>query len=358
MAANSFGQIFRLTTFGESHGTAVGGVIDGAPAGMPLDFQAIQHQLNRRKPGQSQITTARNEKDEVKFISGIFEGKTSGAPIAFWIENGDAKSSDYDALKEVFRPGHADYTYAAKYGIRDHRGGGRSSARTLAPWVVAGAIANHWLKEQGIVIQAGVTSVGRIEVPIGIEKLDFSEVDNNVVRCPDTTTAQAMEAAILQVKEEGDSLGGVISCKVIGLPVGLGEPQFLKLPAVLAHAMFSINAVKGFEIGEGFSLAQLKGSQANDAFVQNSQSIETNTNRSGGVLGGISNGMPLYFKVAFKPTSTISIEQQTVNQSGDSIRLQAAGRHDPCVLPRAVPIVEAMTALVLMDAYLMQKMNK
>lgn len=358
MAANSFGQIFRLTTFGESHGLAVGGVLDGVPSGMHLNIEAIQHQLNRRKPGQSNVTTPRRESDVVKFLSGIFEGITTGAPISFLIENSDAESKDYDALKEVFRPGHADYTYSVKYGVRDHRGGGRSSARTMAPWVVAGAIANHWLLDLGIVIEAGVTSVGEIEVNAGSENLDFSQVDENVVRCPDPNAALAMEKAILQAKEEGDSLGGVISCRISGLPVGLGEPQFLKLPAVLSHAMFSINAVKGFEIGEGFAMSKLKGSQTNDSFEMNAQSVQTRTNHSGGVLGGISNGMPLFFRVAFKPTSTISIEQNTVSLSGEEIKLSAGGRHDPCVLPRAVPIVEAMAAMVMMDAYLMKKLNK
>ncbi len=354
MPANTFGELFRVSTFGESHGDAVGAVIDGIPAGIELDFGAIQNQMDRRKPGQSALSTSRNESDIPTFLSGLFEGKTTGAPLAFIIPNKDSRSNDYDALKEVYRPGHADYTFEQKFGIRDHRGGGRSSARTMAPWVCAGAIAQQILSAKGIQINAYVSAVGEIESSVP-ENLDTNFIDANAVRCPDTVAAEKMEKAILQAKEAGDSLGGVISCFLKGVPAGWGEPQFKKLPAELAHAMFSINAVKGFEIGEGFALSRMKGSEANDAFESADGKIQTRTNRTGGVLGGISSGMPIHFKVGFKPVSTIRINQDSVNREGEAIGFSAEGRHDPCVVPRAVPIVEAMAALVLVDLMMMHQ---
>lgn len=355
MSANSLGHLFRVTTFGESHGKAVGAVIDGIPAGIELDIEAIHKQMARRRPGQSDISTSRQEDDIPEFISGLFEGKTSGAPLTFLIPNKDARSQDYDALREIYRPGHADYTYEQKYGIRDHRGGGRSSARTMAPWVCAGAIAAQLLKEQGVQIYAYVSGVGPHQIDIHPLSIHPESIDKNAVRCPDPLKAEEMASAIRKVKEAGDSLGGTISCVARGVPAGWGEPQFGKLPAQLAHAMMSINAVKGFEIGDGFSLSTKKGSESNDAFVAGG---ETSSNHSGGVLGGISNGMPIFFRVAFKPVSTLRIEQHSINRSGEALVFQAEGRHDPCVVPRAVPIVEAMTALVLIDLYLLQKANK
>jgi len=355
MPANTFGELFRVSTFGESHGSAVGAVIDGIPAGITLDFEAIQKQMDRRRPGQSALSTSRTEHDIPTFLSGLLEVKTTGAPIAFTIPNKDSRSEDYDDLKEVYRPGHSDYTLDKKFGIRDHRGGGRSSARTMAPWVCAGAIAQQILASKGVSIQAYVSSVGSVKSELAPESLDLSLIESNEVRCPDTKAAEAMREAILEAKELGDSLGGIISCVAKGVPAGWGEPQFKKLPAELAHAMFSINAVKGFEMGEGFALSSMKGSEANDAFESSEGTIQTRTNRAGGVLGGISSGMPLFFRVGFKPVSTIRIQQDSVNRIGENITLQAKGRHDPCVVPRAVPIVEAMTALVLIDLMMMQQ---
>lgn len=357
MSANSFGDCLRLSTFGESHGPAVGGVLDGVPAGVKLDMEALQKQMDRRRPGQSHLSTERNETDIPQFLSGLFDGKTTGAPLAFIIPNKDVKSSDYDHLKDLYRPGHADYTYQEKFGIRDHKGGGRSSARTMAPWVCAGSIAEQILQSKGISIAAWVSQVGK-EMMENQSTYSRAEIDANAVRCPDAAVAEKMEAAILEVKQAGDSLGGVISCRVDGLPVGIGEPQFKKLPAQLAHAMFSINAVKGFEMGDGFALSAKKGSEANDTFIKENEKLKTATNHSGGVLGGISNGMPLFFRVAFKPVSTIGIEQSTLSSSGDEVLLQARGRHDPCVVPRAVPIVEAMCALVLCDLWMMQQSRR
>ncbi|MBI1222947.1 MAG: chorismate synthase [Bacteroidetes bacterium] len=357
MSANSFGKLFRLTTFGESHGPSVGGVLDGVPAGMELDIASIQIQMDRRRPGQSTVSTERNETDIPQFISGLFEGKTTGAPLAFVIPNKDVRSEDYDALKDLYRPGHADFTYQEKFGFRDHRGGGRSSARTMAPWVCAGAIAEQILRAQGIEITAWVSQVGEIESKVS-GPFSRGSIDQNVVRCPDIQMAEKMEAAILEVKEAGDSLGGVIQCRVDGVPAGLGEPQFSKLPAMLSQAMFSINAVKGFEMGDGFSIVGRKGSEVNDSFISDASGISTKSNHAGGVLGGISNGMPLLFRVAFKPVSTIGKEQDTVNQSGDALLLSAKGRHDPCVVPRAVPIVESMCALVLCDLWFIQQSRK
>lgn len=355
MSANSLGHLFRVTTFGESHGKAVGAVIDGMPAGIRLDIEAIEKQMSRRRPGQSAITTSRQEEDIPEFISGLFEGKTTGAPLCFLIHNKDVRSEDYDNLKEIYRPGHADYTYEQKYGIRDHRGGGRSSARTMAPWVCAGAIATQLLKEQGVFIYAYVSAVGSLRLNADPMEIIPEDIDKNAVRCPDQEMAVQMNAAILNVKEEGDSLGGIITCVAKGIPAGWGEPQFQKLPAQLAHAMMSINAVKGFEIGDGFAGSEKKGSETNDTFVAVGK---TKSNHSGGVLGGISNGMPVFFRVAFKPVSTIGIEQQTLNRSGESVAFKAVGRHDPCVVPRAVPIVEAMTALVLTDLFLTRQTRR
>lgn len=355
MSANSFGQLFRVSTFGESHGKAVGAVIDGVPAGMLLDLEAIYAQMARRRPGQSVLSTPRKESDIPEFISGLFEGRTTGAPIAFIIPNEDSRSQDYTHLETVYRPGHADFTYEQKYGIRDYRGGGRSSARTMAPWVCAGAIAIQLLKQIGVEIFAYVSSVGDLTFTADPSQVDPHKIDLNDVRCPDSEMAAKMAERILEVKSEGDSIGGIITGVAKGVPVGWGEPQFQKLPAQLAHAMMSINAVKGFEIGDGFSSSRKKGSENNDAFVQENSQTKTTTNHSGGVLGGISNGMPIYFRVAFKPVSTIQIEQKTINQNGEPTQLSAQGRHDPCVVPRAVPIVEAMTALVLVDLYLMHK---
>ncbi|HCS19443.1 MAG TPA: chorismate synthase [Bacteroidetes bacterium] len=355
MSANSLGHLFRVTTFGESHGKAVGAVIDGMPAGIYLDMDAIHKQMSRRRPGQSDLSTTRREDDIPEFISGLFEGKTTGAPLAFFIPNKDVRSQDYDALREIYRPGHADYTYEQKFGIRDHRGGGRSSARTMAPWVCAGAIAAQILKELGVMIYAYVSGVGTLSMEKDPMEVVPADIDKNAVRCPDPAIAAQMAESILQVKEAGDSLGGVITCVAKGIPAGWGEPQFGKLPAQLAHAMMSINAVKGFEIGEGFALSTKKGSETNDAFEEGGK---TSSNHSGGVLGGISNGMPLYFRVAFKPVSTLRIEQQSINRSGEAVVFQADGRHDPCVVPRAVPIVEAMTALVLIDLYLLQQARR
>lgn len=355
MSANSLGHLFRVTTFGESHGKAVGAVIDGIPAGIHLDLEAIHKQMARRRPGQSELATTRQEDDIPEFISGLFEGKTTGAPLAFLISNKDARSQDYDALRKIYRPGHADYTYEQKFGIRDHRGGGRSSARTMAPWVCAGAIAAQLLKEQGVQIYAYVSAVGPLSMDRDPLTIHTQDIDKNPVRCPDAGLAAQMAEAIRTVKEAGDSLGGIITCVARGIPAGWGEPQFAKLPAQLAHAMMSINAVKGFEIGEGFALSAKKGSETNDAFIEGGK---TSSNHSGGVLGGISNGMPVYFRVAFKPVSTLHIEQQSINRSGEAVIFQAEGRHDPCVVPRAVPIVEAMTALVLIDLYFIQQARR
>ncbi len=357
MASNSFGTLFTLTTFGESHGPAVGGVIDGVPAGLKLDMEGIAEEMARRRPGQSAISTQRSEQDIPEFLSGLLDGVTTGAPIAFIIPSKDSRSSDYDKLKEVYRPGHADFTYEQKYGIRDHRGGGRSSARTMAPWVCAGAIARQILSNRGITIRAYVTEIGGISLPQNVQP-DYSLTESNAVRCPHEETAEKMERAVREAKENGDSLGGVVRCEVLNLPAGIGEPQFGKMPAMLAHAMMSINAVKGFEMGEGFALARMKGSEANDLFRSGAAGVETNTNRSGGVLGGISNGMPLWFRVAFKPTSSISIPQTTLTTGGEETELSTTGRHDPCVVPRAVPIVEAMAALVLVDLWMIDKARK
>lgn len=353
MAGNSFGNLFRLTTYGESHGPAIGGVIDGCPSGIELDFQKIQAELDRRKPGQSKITTQRKEADQVEFLSGIFEGKTTGTPIGFIIRNQDHKSRDYDHIKNVYRPSHADFTYDQKYGFRDYRGGGRSSARETACRVVAGAIAKQFL--QKIKITAFVSGVGELQLKEDFSALDFSEIEKNPVRCPDVKMAEQMEKYIKSIRKEGDTVGGVVSCYIENVPVGLGEPVFDKLHAALGKAMLSINAVKGFEYGSGFEGTKMKGSRHNDVFDKNGK---TKTNFSGGIQGGISNGMPIYFRVAFKPVATIMQKQKTINQEFELVEMQGKGRHDPCVVPRAVPIVEAMAALVLADFVLLQNSLK
>jgi len=353
MAGNSFGKIFKLTTFGESHGPAIGGIIEGCPAGLSLDFEAINAEMQRRKPGQSAIVTQRKEEDEVKFLSGIFEGKTTGTPIGFTIENTDQKSKDYSHIKDIYRPSHADYTYDKKYGIRDYRGGGRSSARETACRVVAGAIAKQML--QHIKITAFVSSVGEIELKKNYSEVDFSEIEKNPVRCPDAEMASKMESYIKSIRKEGDTVGGTVTCVIQNVPIGLGEPVFDKLHAELGKAMLSINAVKGFEYGSGFSGTKMKGSQHNDQFKKDGS---TKTNHSGGIQGGISNSEDIYFKVAFKPVATIMQKQETIDSKGDKAVAEGKGRHDPCVVPRAVPIVEAMGALVLADFYLLNKISK
>lgn len=350
---NTIGQLFRLTTYGESHGVAIGGIIDGCPAGLSLDLEFIQNELDRRKPGQSSITTPRKESDTVQFYSGIFEGKTTGAPIGFVIPNSDAKSQDYNHLKNTFRPSHSDYSYTNKYGFRDYRGGGRSSARETANWVVAGAIAKQLLSE--IQINAFVSSVGTVSIDKSYEQLDFSKIESNIIRCPDKLTADKMIALVEQVRDDGDTIGGVISCVVQNVPKGLGEPIFDKLHANLGKALLSINAVKGVEFGSGFCSTEMRGSQHNDIFNPDGS---TQTNLSGGIQGGISNGMDIYFRVAFKTVSTLMKEQKSVDDKGQEIVLEGKGRHDPCVLPRAVPVVEAMTALVLADFHLLNKNSK
>lgn len=353
MAGNSFGTLFKLTTFGESHGPALGGIIDGCPAGLILDIEAIQLELQRRKPGQSAIVTQRKEADEVQFLSGIFEGKTTGTPIGFVIQNTNQKSEDYNAIQNSYRPSHADYVYEKKYGIRDYRGGGRSSARETASRVVAGAIAKQLLSN--VKINAFVSSVGEIFVEKPYQALDFNLIESNPVRCPDPETAERMEAYIRAVRKEGDTVGGTITCVIQNVPIGWGEPVFDKLHAQLGKAMLSINAVKGFEYGSGFCGARMKGSEHNDLYNEDGT---TRTNLSGGIQGGISNGMDIYFRVAFKPVATLIQEQEVLTSDGRIEVQQGKGRHDPCVVPRAVPIVEAMAALVLADFYLLDKTNK
>ena len=353
MAGNAFGSIFKLTTFGESHGTAIGGVIDGCPAGITINFEAIQLEMDRRKPGQSNIVTQRKEPDTVKFLSGIFEGITTGTPIGFIIENANQKSNDYTHIKDVFRPSHADYTYTEKYGQRDYRGGGRSSARETACRVVAGAIAKQFLKT--IEINAYTSSVGEIALTTSYKDLDLANAETNDVRCPDSKIAAQMISKIKAIRKEGDTIGGVISCVIKNVPVGLGEPVFDRLHAQLGKAMLSINAVKGFQYGSGFEGTKLKGSQHNDAFNADGS---TKTNLSGGIQGGISNGMDIYFDVAFKPVATIMQAQDTIDKDGNVVEMHGKGRHDPCVVPRAVPIVEAMAALVIADFMLLNRLSK
>ena len=356
--SNTIGKLFTFTSFGESHGKGIGGIVDGCPAGIELDEEYIQNELNRRRPGQSAISTPRKEGDKVEFLSGIFEGKTTGTPVAFIIWNENQHSSDYDHLKEVYRPSHADYTYQQKYGIRDHRGGGRSSARETASRVVAGAIAKLALKKQGIEITAFTSQVGHIAMTETFETADLSKIESNVVRCPQAEIAEQMIEYIAELKKDGDSIGGIISCVIKGVPVGLGEPIFDKLQSRLAQAMLSINATHGFDYGRGFEGVSLKGSQMNDSFVKEGNQVTTKTNNSGGVQGGISNGQDIYFRVLFKPVATISKKQNTVDIHSNEVELEAKGRHDPCVLPRAVPIVEAMAALTLMDLWLTTNSSK
>lgn len=351
---NTFGTIFRLTSFGESHGAAVGGVIDGCPPGLELDMDFIQSQLDRRRPGQSRITTPRKEADKVEFLSGVFENKTTGAPIGFIVRNENQQSSDYDNIKEAFRPSHADFTYQQKYGIRDYRGGGRSSARETIARVVAGAVAKLYLRRLNIDITAYTSQVGDIALENDYRIYDLSRTEDNFVRCPDPDIAEQMIKLIQEVRYQGDTIGGTITCVVKGTLVGLGEPVFGKLHAMLGSAMLSINAVKGFEYGSGFSVAA-RGSEVNDSFYNDNGRVNTRTNNSGGIQAGISNGQDIYFRVAFKPVSTILREQQTVDMHGNDTIIKARGRHDPCVLPRAVPIVEAMAAITLLDAYLLSK---
>src|SRR5574344_65683 len=355
---NTFGNIFTLTSFGESHGEAVGGVIDGMPAGIDVDLEFIQQELNRRRPGQSKITTSRKEPDQVELLSGVFEGKTTGCPIGFIVRNTNQHSNDYDNMRNLFRPSHADYTYFNKYGVRDHRGGGRSSARITISRCVGGAFAKLALKQLGIHIQAYTSQVGSIALERDYHLYDLSRTETNAVRCPDEAKAQEMEELISEVKAEGDIIGGVITCVIKGCPVGLGEPEFGKLHALLGEAMLSINAVKGFEYGEGFAGVTARGSQQNDIPENTPEGVHMRTNHSGGIQGGISNGEDIYFRVAFNPVATLLMQQDTIDIHGNSTTLTARGRHDPCVLPRAVPIVESMAAMVLLDAYLMDRTVK
>ena len=353
--SNTIGNIFRLTSFGESHGRAIGGVIDGFPAGIPIDMDFIQSELNRRRPGQSAITTSRREPDTVDFLSGIYEGVSTGCPIGFCVWNTNQHSGDYDNIKDLYRPSHADYTYTQKYGLRDHRGGGRSSARETISRVVAGALAKLALKQAGITVTAFTSQVGTMKLEGDYTQYDLTTIENNPVRCPDQEMAKRMADYIYKVKSEGDTVGGVVTCVIRGCPVGLGEPVFGKLHAALGNAMLSINAAKGFEYGQGFSGMEMKGSEQNDIFYNNNGHIAMRTNRSGGIQGGISNGQDIYFRVAFKPVATVLMEQPTVDKSGNDTILKARGRHDPCVLPRAVPIVEAMAAMTILDYYLLNK---
>ncbi|MGJ8661966.1 MAG: chorismate synthase [Bacteroidota bacterium] len=359
MAGSSFGNLLRLSTFGESHGVGIGGILDGFPANFEIDFEALNRFVSKRKPGQSKLTTQRKEDDQIEFLSGIFEGKSTGTPIAFLIRNNDSRSKDYDNNKIVYRPSHADFAYDQKYGIRDHRGGGRSSARETVARVVAGGLALQYLQSKGINMQAFVDQVGGIRLPWSNqhgESLSYTEaeIEANPVRCPDTDIAAKMQKKIEETKASGDSIGGCIACKIVNLPIGLGEPVFDKLHAVLGQALFSINAVKGVEFGSGFESVTQKGSEHNDLFLEGGK---TSTNFSAGIQGGISNGMPIYFRVAFKPVATIAKIQNTIDADLKSREIQGKGRHDACVVPRAVPIVEAMTSLVLLDYYLIQKVH-
>ena len=351
--ANTFGKIFTLTTFGESHGEAIGGIIDGCPAGIELNLEAVQNDMDRRKPGQSKIVTQRKEPDEVQFLSGIFEGKTTGASIGFIIKNANQRSNDYAHIKDAYRPSHADYTYDKKYGVRDYRGGGRTSARETANWVVGGAVAKQVIAS--IKINAFTSSVGDIFMEKPYQEVDFSNIESNDVRCPDKATAEKMIARINEIKKQGDTIGGTVTCVIQNVPVGWGEPIFDKLHAQLGKAMLSINAVKGFEYGSGFCGAKMKGSEHNDIFNADGS---TKSNLSGGIQGGISNGMDIYFRVAFKPVATIMQAQQTIDNEGNIVEMHGKGRHDPCVVPRAVPIVEALAAMVLTDVMLLDSCKK
>ena len=352
---NTFGNIFRLTTFGESHGEAIGGVVDGMPAGIDIDLDFIQQELNRRRPGQSKITTSRQEADQVEILSGVFEGKSTGCPIGFLVRNTNHHSQDYENMRCLFRPSHADYTYYNKYGIRDHRGGGRSSARITISRCVGGAFAKLVLRQLGVSVQAYTSQVGSIALDRDYRKYDLSLTETNAVRCPDADKAREMEAFITQMKAEGDTIGGIITCVIKGCPIGIGEPEFGKLHAALGAAMLSINAVKGFEYGEGFDGVTARGSEQNDVFCSQEGHITTQTNHSGGIQGGISNGQDIYCRIAFKPIATILTEQETVDIEGNATTFKAQGRHDPCVLPRAVPIVESMASMTILDYILLKK---
>lgn len=355
---NSFGRIFRISTFGESHGLGLGVIIEGCPAGLPIDEDFIREEMQRRKPGQSKITTQRKEEDEFQILSGVFEGKSTGTPIGLVIMNTDQKSKDYSHIADKFRPSHADFTYFEKYGVRDYRGGGRSSARETAARVAAGAIAKLFLRHYGITVQAFVSQVGDLKLGKSYQELDLAKTEDNIVRCPDSETADRMIELIDQVRKDRDTIGGIVSCVVKGTPVGLGEPVFDRLHADLGKAMLCINAVKGFEYGSGFEGVKMRGSQHNDAFYQEGDRVRTRSNHSGGIQGGISNGEDIYFNVAFKPVATIMQDQESVSESGESVVVSGKGRHDPCVVPRAVPIVEAMAALVLADHLLISRTNK
>jgi chorismate synthase len=358
---NTFGHLFTLTTFGESHGEAIGGVIDGMPAGIDIDMEFIQQELNRRRPGQSKITTSRNEPDKVELLSGVFEGKSTGCPIGFIVRNTNQHSQDYENMRSLFRPSHADFTYYYKYGTRDHRGGGRSSARITISRCVGGALAKLALKQLGISIQAYTSQVGSIALERDYHLYDLSKTETNAVRCPDSEKAAQMEELISQIKAEGDTIGGIITCVIKGCPAGLGSPEFGKLHADLGAAMLGINAVKGFEYGEGFEGVTARGSEQNDIFIpasEDSSNPSTKTNHSGGIQGGISNGQDIYFRVAFKPVATILTQQDTIDMEGNPTTLKAQGRHDPCVLPRAVPVVEAMAAMTILDHFLLNKTIK
>ncbi|GGF33657.1 chorismate synthase [Echinicola rosea] len=355
---NSFGKVFKISTFGESHGKGLGVIIDGCPAGLPIDEDYIRQELQRRKPGQSKITTQRKEEDECQVLSGVFEGKSTGTPIAIVIMNTDQKSKDYSHIADKYRPSHADFTYQEKFGVRDYRGGGRSSARETAARVAAGAVAKLFLKHIGVEINGYVSQAGHIKLEKPYQELDFAEIEKNIVRCPDPEVAQDMIDYIDEIRKNRDTVGGVVSCVAKNVPVGLGEPVFDRLHAELGKSMLSINAVKGFEYGSGFEGVTMLGSEHNDAFYMDGEQVRTKTNNSGGIQGGISNGEDIYFRVAFKPVATIMKDQESVNQSGDAVTVSGKGRHDPCVVPRAVPIVEAMAALVLADFLLLKRLNK
>lgn len=355
---NSFGKLFKITTFGESHGAALGLIIEGCPAGIQIDQDKIREEMQRRKPGQSKITTQRKEEDEIQILSGIFEGQSTGTPIGIVIPNSDQKSKDYTHIADKFRPSHADYTYFEKYGVRDYRGGGRSSARETAARVAGGAVAKQFLATKGVSIQAFVSQVGELLLQKNYTELDLSQAEENIVRCPDPATAEKMIELIDSVRLERDTIGGVVTCVIKNTPVGIGEPVFDRLHAELGKAMLSINAVKGFEYGSGFEGVKMRGSQHNDAFVKDGDTVHTLTNHSGGIQGGISNGEDIYFRVAFKPVATIMQDQESLNEAGETVIVSGKGRHDPCVVPRAVPIVEAMAALVIADYVLLAKTNK
>jgi chorismate synthase len=358
LAGNTFGQAFRITTFGESHGKAIGVIVDGCPAGLPIDPAFIQEELARRRPGQSKIVTQRKEADQAEILSGVFEGKTTGTPISMVIHNQDARSRDYSHIQDKYRPSHADFTYQEKYGLRDYRGGGRSSARETAARVAAGAIAKLLLQQSGIDVFSYVSQVGALQTPLSYLEIEKELIEQTPVRCPDLKMAEKMIEHIQEIRKAGDTIGGVVTGVVKGCPVGLGEPVFDKLHADLAKAMLGINACKGFEYGSGFEGVQMRGSEHNDAFFKDEHGIQTTTNFSGGVQGGISNGMDIYFRVAFKPVATIVTEQESINEAGETTTVKGKGRHDPCVVPRAVPIVESMTALVLADHLLRHRMTK